>query len=196
MHLNPLYFLFLFLSFAYLGDPTEAKPTGTETALKSDSIRSIFEVARFLRADKAANNAEDEDLEETNEERLSLVSLKNIFQRNPKAMTALQKNPDLVRQVERVDNNPTIQKGIQSVKANREMMQKVKSLSKDPSLVKALQKSPSVKTVGQVNTYLSRGKSESSGKSVVFILIFGFFIAMGGAIGLYYLLDKLGVGNS
>ncbi|KAI9989435.1 hypothetical protein PInf_019718 [Phytophthora infestans] len=101
-------------------------------------------------------------------------------------MTALQKNPDLVRQVERVDNNPTIQKGIQSVKANREMMQKVKSLSKDPSLVKALQKSPSVKTVGQVNTYLSRGKKDKTSKP----LQSGALLFLKGVVGLKLLFQN------
>ncbi|KAF1786791.1 hypothetical protein JG687_00012544 [Phytophthora cactorum] len=204
MHQRILLLLLLLNFTAYFSDLISADPTENGIGTESDSSHTRFETGetrRTLRNDKAADHAEDGVPDEENEERAlpttKLGKFKNLFQRNTKTISALQKDPTITMKMERLDRNPSIQKGIKSVKENPEMMQNVLSLSKNQVLIKSLQKSPSTKTIREVDSVLSRGQSGAGAEiAVIFVLLFGVFGAMGVASGLYYLLNKLGFGNS
>ncbi|OWZ08792.1 hypothetical protein PHMEG_00018611 [Phytophthora megakarya] len=117
------------------------------------------------------------------------MKFKNYVRGNTKSVATLQKNPTVIKEVEKFTSNAAV---INEIKGNPTTIKRLESLGKQPAIVESLQKAPVETSVKRVQTYLSRSESNLVSEKTKWVVFFlSFFVIFGGVIGLITLLEKL-----
>ncbi|OWZ13029.1 RxLR effector protein, partial [Phytophthora megakarya] len=125
---------------------------------------------RHLQNDITTTLGTHQTIEADDEERSprfqGLSKFKNIVRGNTKSAATIQKNPKVIKEVEKFTSNTAV---INELKRYPTTIKRLESLKNKPVVLESIQKAPVGKSVKKVETYLYRGQP-SSPPGVMFLL--------------------------